>query len=77
MNAPAALVLRKLQKRGRPMTPDDLNAMDLEKAITKIEEGIAMLRPFDELAAYDIWEIIKSVRGDAEDELDSARDVAA
>ena len=51
---------------------------DLEKALAKIEEGAGELRSFDALAAYDIEQIVSGVRVESiNDELDSAREVAA
>lgn len=41
---------------------------DLEKALAKIEAGIKELRPHDELGAYDLQNIVDSIRSDAADD---------
>lgn len=54
---------------------------DLEKALAKIEEGIAELRIIDEWGADDLQNAVDSLRKEhadvLNDELDSAREEAA
>ena len=64
------------------MTRGSTTMTDLEKALAKIEEGVKELRLIDELGAYDIQNVVDSIRSDAADDamqraLDDPRGLAA